>query len=279
MAAESGVNSLVDPPLWPLLLDAATSDNVEVQAAALPCVGRAVRAAVGAYLQLHSPTVAELHSVLRRCTDWLVRLSDCCDDRRVPAVRHAAWLSINQSGCVQLSTQPRTRLHHVRLSVSPPIAVCPSPPSESWPSGPRCVRSLSDVCLWLWQLLLRLMCDESAAIRDDAASLAYVALSHSGATASSASARLPTQPLPSPLPSTLSPSSRTRLPAVSVVSVVLERSFVWFASTFHCEQAIAFTLSMFEAHSSDGQSDSRRTPPAARYHICVANVACHIALG
>ena len=265
------ISPLADASLWSCLLAAAGSGNVDVQAAALPCLGRAVRAAVESFLQSLSPSVAALQAVLARCTDWLVCLSGSCDDLRVPAVRHAVWASINHSGCIQSATQPTRRQCHVQLSLSPPIAVAVPHSSASWPSGPWCVRSLSDVDCWLWQLVLRLMCDESAAIRDDAAALAYVTLDLAETAATNQRENQPLQP---PLPSTLFASNRTRLPAVSVVSAVLERSFVHFASTFACEQAIAFMLQLFAAHSSDGQQHTQHSaahachrPPLAWPHL------------
>ena len=262
--------SLAEPHLWPLLLAAASSDNVEVQAAALPCLGRSVRAAVSGYLQAHSPSVAALRDVLSRCTAWLCCLSECSDDLRVPAVRHAAWLSVNQSGCLQLTALPAARRQHIQLDLDPPIVVSGLRPSALWPGPPWCVRSLIDVSLWLWQLVVRAMCDESAAIRDDAAALAYVALTHSDTLSPAVSSRPHLQPLPSPLPSTLSASSRTRLPAVSVPSAVLERSFAHIASTFSSEQAITFTLASFTAHSSDGQRPTRHK---ARLHSVLPSTA------
>ena len=270
------VSSLVDPSLWSLLMATAMSDNAEVQAAALPCLGRSVRAAIGAYLLSPTPAAAALQPLLTRCTAWLVCLAECCDDLRVPAVRHAAWLSINQSGCIQSAAQQLSpRQPHFQLSLHPAIAVCQSQPSVlSWPTGLWSVCSLSGVSLWLWQLVLRLMCDESAAIRDDAAALAYVSLPSSQHSAeAAASAQRSHQPLPAPLPSLLSASTRARLPAVSIASAVVERSFAFIASAFRSEQAIAFMLQLFAAQSSDGQHDDNSTSSTA-YVTSARTPAC-----
>ena len=258
LALEEGASSssLCEDAVWSKLLRCVEEGELDSCVAALPCLGRSLR---GCLLAETQPAC-----LYERCADWLRCLSRLCSDEQVPPLRYACCCSVDQSGLMTIALQrSRHRQPHVRPAVLEREG-CGLMPSSRFP-----LSCTADVSFCLWQLLLRLLSDESQLIRQQAAALAArstapqlrlcVAVSELQTLDIDSSDWPPERGwvLDAPLPSLPSAGAETALP-VSCVAHVVELSFLHLATAYppslHTVAALVAVLSSGSAYSQQSCS-------------------------